>query len=81
MSLARVISVDGLEREGRDSENSYNRRLSFSPVDNSVFPMPRKESVATVLAFEEVPKKKRICKKIAHITEETRLTEQQQQYR
>jgi MFS family permease len=60
MSLARVGSVDGFERERRGSNVSTARRMSFSPVSDWPPPSDRKSSVISITTFEEVPKGKRI---------------------
>lgn len=60
MSLARVGSVDGFERERRGSNVSTARRMSFSPVSDWPPPSDRKSSVISITTFEEVPKGKRV---------------------
>ena len=57
MSLARVGSVDGFERERRGSNVSIARSMSFSPVPDW---QDRKPSVLSITTFEEVPKAKRV---------------------
>ncbi|KAH0837686.1 Protein FMP42 [Fonsecaea pedrosoi] len=61
MSLTRVASVDGFERERRGSHVSSHRRMSFNPVSEWIPPTDRKPSLVSVaLQFEEVSKRKRI---------------------
>ena len=61
MSLARVGSVDGFERERRGSNVSIARSMSFSPVpDWQMIDSDRKPSVISITTFEEVPKAKRV---------------------
>ncbi|KAJ9664146.1 hypothetical protein H2198_000364 [Neophaeococcomyces mojaviensis] len=63
MSLTRVASTEGFERDGRDSNTSSARRLSFSPMTDHLQRMStadRKASVVAPLQFAEVPKSKRI---------------------
>jgi hypothetical protein len=65
MSLTRVASVDGFERERRGSNVSTPRRMSFNPVSDWVPQKDheRRESVVTAaLQFEEVSKRKRVRK-------------------
>lgn len=61
MSLVRVPSIDGLERQRRGSDVVSSRSLSFSPMEErSKSPAGRKVSaVAVPLQFEEVSKGKR----------------------
>ncbi|KIX07727.1 uncharacterized protein Z518_02381 [Rhinocladiella mackenziei CBS 650.93] len=68
MSLTRLSSVDGFERERRGSSVSSQRRMSFNPVSEWVPPADRKASVVTAaLQFEEVSKKKRIAQVVVAI--------------
>ncbi|KAK5451944.1 hypothetical protein LTS15_007667 [Exophiala xenobiotica] len=62
MSLTRVSSVDGFERERRGSRDSSRRRMSFNPFNDHVpSTLRRKASVVSVaLQFEEVSKRKRL---------------------
>jgi multisubunit Na+/H+ antiporter MnhC subunit len=60
MSLARLGSVDGFERERRGSNVSTARKMSFSPVSDWPPPSDRKSSVISIPTFEEVPKGKRV---------------------
>jgi len=61
MSLARVGSVDGFDRERRGSTVSQQRRMSFNPISDWVPPRERGSSVVeAALAFEEVSKEKRL---------------------
>lgn len=60
MSLARIASVDGFERERRGSNVSTARRMSFSPVSDWPSSSDRKTSVISIATFEEVPKGKRV---------------------
>jgi hypothetical protein len=61
MSLTRVSSVDGFERERRGS-NVSSRRMSFNPfTDQMPSTTDRKHSIVTTsLPFEEISKRKRI---------------------
>ncbi|OAP64537.1 hypothetical protein AYL99_00509 [Fonsecaea erecta] len=68
MSLTRVASVDGFERERRGSNVSSHRRMSFNPVSDWMPPKDRKPSVVTIaLQFEEVSKRKRIVQVVVAI--------------
>lgn len=61
MSLTRVGSIDGFDRERRGSNVSSHRRMSFSPFSEPMPPRDRKASlVPTVVQYEEVSKRKRI---------------------
>ncbi|KIW88046.1 uncharacterized protein Z519_11156 [Cladophialophora bantiana CBS 173.52] len=61
MSLTRVSSIDGFERERRGSGVSSQRRMSFNPVTEWMPPKDRKPSIVSIaLQFEEVSKRKRI---------------------
>ncbi|EXJ70704.1 uncharacterized protein A1O5_05694 [Cladophialophora psammophila CBS 110553] len=61
MSLTRVASIDGFERERRGSSVSSQRRMSFNPVTEWMPPKDRKASIVSIaLQFEEVSKRKRI---------------------
>lgn len=61
MSLTRVASVDGFERERPGSSSSSRRRMSFNPFSDQLPPAHRKASVVTeALQFEEVSKQKRL---------------------
>lgn len=62
MSLTRVSSIDGFEREP-ESGSLRPRRMSFSPIPQlDRESMDRKQSIVTELVFVEVPKKKRMGK-------------------
>ncbi|KAI1609156.1 MFS transporter, LAT3 family, solute carrier family 43, member 3 [Exophiala viscosa] len=68
MSLTRVASVDGLERERRGSSVSSHRRMSFNPFTDRVPDGHRKPSVVSAaLQFEEVSKQKRILQVVVAI--------------
>ncbi|OAG36586.1 hypothetical protein AYO21_09243 [Fonsecaea monophora] len=68
MSLTRVASVDGFERERRGSHVSSHRRMSFNPVSEWIPPTDRKPSLVSVaLQFEEVSKRKRIVQVVVAI--------------
>ena len=61
MSLLRVGSIDGFDRERRGSNVSSHRRMSFSPLSETMPPKDRKASILPdVVLFEEVLKRKRI---------------------
>jgi hypothetical protein len=62
MSLNRVASIEGLERErNADSTATSYRRMSFNPVDHWAPEMPKKSLEAEPIAtFNEVPKGKRV---------------------
>ncbi|EXJ83624.1 hypothetical protein A1O1_07247 [Capronia coronata CBS 617.96] len=68
MSLTRVASVDGLERERRGSSVSSPRRMSFNPMSDWAPPTDRRPSlVQAALEFEEVSKQKRIVQVVVAI--------------
>ncbi|KIW11674.1 hypothetical protein PV08_10976 [Exophiala spinifera] len=68
MSLTRVASVDGFEREGPGSGASSRRRMSFNPFSDQLPPAHRRTSVVTeALQFEEVSKQKRLVQVIIAI--------------
>ncbi|KAK6387386.1 uncharacterized protein PV06_04969 [Exophiala oligosperma] len=68
MSLTRVASVDGFERERPGSSSSSRRRMSFNPFSDQLPPAHRKASVVTeALQFEEVSKQKRLVQVIIAI--------------
>ena len=62
MSLNRVASIEGLERErSDDSTTTSYRRMSFNPVDHWAPDMSKKTpNVEPTRTFDEVPKGKRI---------------------
>ena len=62
MSLTRVASVEGFERNNIDSPVSSPRRLSFNPMSDRGQPSPfdRKASVVQELHFQEVSKTRRV---------------------
>jgi hypothetical protein len=62
MSLNRVASIEGLERERNvDSTATSYRRMSFNPVDHWAPEMQKKTSIAEPIAtFDEVSKGKRV---------------------
>jgi hypothetical protein len=62
MSLNRVVSIEGLQRERDvDSTSSSYRKMSFNPVDDWASEMQQKTSSAKpIAAFDVVPKRKRI---------------------
>lgn len=64
MSLTRVASIEGSERNNNDTKITSTRRLSFSPMrdyDQSELPTRlQKPTVVDELQFQEVPKAKRI---------------------
>ncbi|RVX65891.1 hypothetical protein B0A52_10255 [Exophiala mesophila] len=62
MSLTRLASVDGFERERRGSNVAAPRKMSFNPISDWSPPHDRRPSVVSVaLQFEEVSKTKRIA--------------------
>ena len=63
MALHRVGSIDGMERDGRDSgsNKSSHRRMSFSPLSDWAPQPDRKASAASLPVFDELPKGKRLC--------------------
>lgn len=68
MSLTRVASIEGLQRDGFDSNYSSARRLSFSPVDIPAMNSDAKRpSVVEPLQFQEVSKGKRIIQVVLAI--------------
>lgn len=61
MSLTRIASVDGFERERRGSNVTAPRKMSFNPISDWSPPQDRRPSIVEVaLQFEEVSKRKRI---------------------
>ncbi len=62
MSLNRVASIEGLQRErSDDSTTTSYRRMSFNPVDHWAPETSKKTpNVESIRAFDEVPKGKRI---------------------
>lgn len=64
MSLIRVASTEGLERHNVDSNISSTRRLSFSPMRDTLqtgeSAADRKPSIVQELKYQEAPKAKRI---------------------
>lgn len=62
MSLNRVASIEGLERDRNvDSTATSYRRMSFNPVDHWAPDMQKKTSnVEPIATFDEVPKGKRV---------------------
>jgi hypothetical protein len=63
MSLTRVASVDGFERERRGSNVSSHRRMSFNPFSDAMPPKDRRPSlVPTVMLYDEVSKQMRLGK-------------------
>ncbi|EHY57248.1 Protein FMP42 [Exophiala dermatitidis] len=67
MSLTRVASVEGFDRERRGS-NSSHHRMTFNPVSEWAPPNDRKPSlVHAALEFEEVSKQKRIVQVVIAI--------------
>ncbi|KAF7513933.1 hypothetical protein GJ744_006547 [Endocarpon pusillum] len=62
MSLNRVASIEGLERErSDDSTTTSYRRMSFNPVDHWAPDMSKKTpNVEPVRTFDEIPKGKRL---------------------
>lgn len=82
MSLTRVSSVDGFERDRQGSNVSQHRRMSFSPVGDWSPPHDRKASVASAaLAVEEVSKSKRIGMKAYQLYFITFLTDNSSSHR
>ena len=61
MSLNRVASIEGLERERNvNSTTSSYRKMSFNPVDHWAADTQKKTSnVEPTATFDEVPKGKR----------------------
>ncbi|KAK5093684.1 hypothetical protein LTR70_005683 [Exophiala xenobiotica] len=57
MSLSRVTSVEGFERNSIDSHVSSTRRLSFNPMPS---PSDAKARVVQELQFQEVSKSRRV---------------------
>lgn len=62
MSLTRVASVEGFERNTIDSNVSSTRRLSFNPMPDlaQLPPSDAKAAVVQELQFQEVSKPRRI---------------------
>ncbi|ETI19962.1 hypothetical protein G647_08977 [Cladophialophora carrionii CBS 160.54] len=68
MSLTRVASVDGFERERRGSNASSHRRMSFNPFNDPMPPKDRRPSlVPTVMLYDEVSKQRRIAQVVVAI--------------
>jgi hypothetical protein len=63
MSLNRVVSIEGLERERNDDATATSyRRMSFNPIDDWIPDMQKKDSskVEPIATFDEVPKGRRV---------------------
>ena len=69
MSLTRVASVEGFERNNIDSRAASPRRLSFNPMPDLRQPSSsdRKASVVQELHFEEVSKTRRVVQTVIAI--------------
>ena len=62
MSLSRVTSIEGLQRQAVDSDHTSTRKLSFNPMSDVILPPSKgRPSIASqALEFNEVPKSKRV---------------------
>lgn len=64
MSLTRVQSIDGLERQHVDADSASVKKLSFNPMSDNVVSRPvldrKATSVIEPLRYQEQPKAKRI---------------------